>query len=195
MRVASTIIFVSPVYNRMISAQMKLLLDRLSFLLHRPELAGKQAFLLCTQSYGGAGESLRYFKIPVRNMGIRVVSSLGVLSRAYKTNAGYKRRVKEKLNKVVQQILNFHHAVAPPKPRFREMVYFNKWKALAIVQREHYPGDFHYWENRGLLESNYYNKGVRINPIWSFILPRLLMAGIRKITARGGYFSTANGES
>lgn len=73
-------------------------------------------------------------------MGIRVVSSLGVLSRAYKTAAGYRRRVKEKLSKVVQQILIFHNAEAPPKPRFRELVNFNKWKALAIVQREYYPG-------------------------------------------------------
>jgi multimeric flavodoxin WrbA len=89
---ADGFVFISPVYIRMISAQMKQLFDRMSFLLHRPVHAGKPAILICTSSYAGARESLNYLKIPVGNMGMHIVDSIKVLSSAYKKKTSTKIR-------------------------------------------------------------------------------------------------------
>jgi len=77
-------VYISPVYVRMVSAQMKLLFDRRIFLLHRPVHAEKRAMLICTASLAGGKQYLNFIKMPVANMGMHTVGRISIPPLAYK---------------------------------------------------------------------------------------------------------------
>jgi multimeric flavodoxin WrbA len=185
---ADGFVFISPVYIRMISARMKQLIDRLSSLLHRPVHPGKSALLLCTSSYAGAGESLKYLKIPVSNMGMHVVDSIGILSSAYKNNNEYKDKILRHISKAAKKYIDSLFSKEKPKPSPKELFLFNKWKHKAIYHREQYPGDFQFWEDRGLLEKDYYYP-VKINPILKRLIPFMVKKVMIRLSKKIGYLA------
>ena len=183
---ADGLVFMSPVYIRMISAQMKMLFDRLSFYLHRPVHAGKPALILCTSSYAGIKESLNYMKIPVGNMGMRIVDSKGVLSSAYKLNSEYKNRVHDHLNKTGKKITDDLLSEGKPRPSVKELFIFNKWKHKAMYHKKYYPGDFQFWEEKGWFDKDFYYP-VRINPVLKLLIPFMVKKVMRRLSQKIGY--------
>jgi multimeric flavodoxin WrbA len=185
---ADGFVFISPVYIRMISAQMKKLFDRMSFLLHRPVHAGKPAILICTSSYAGARESLNYLKIPVGNMGIHIVGSIGVLSSAYKKKNEYKDNILKCLNFTCNKYVEILFSTEKHKPSPRELLVFNKWKHKAIYHQEQYPGDFQFWVSQELLDKDYYYP-VKINPILKLLIPFIVKKVFIRMSKKIGYLS------
>ena len=183
---ADGFVFISPVYIRMISAQLKLLFDRMSFLLHRPTHAGKPSILICTCSYAGSRESLNYLKIPVGNMGTHIVDNIGVLSSAYKNNNEYKAKILKRLNSSGKKYLKFLFSPERPNPSLRELFIFNKWKHKAIYHRKQYPGDFQFWESQNLLDKDYYYP-AKINPIFKLLIPFVVKNIFIRMSKRIGY--------
>jgi multimeric flavodoxin WrbA len=183
---ADGFVFISPVYIRMITAQMKQLFDRMSFLLHRPTQAGKPAMLICNGSYAGAGESLKYLKIPVGNMGTHIVDSIGILSSAYKNNTAYKEKMLQRLTGSGKKYLEYLFSSEKPKPSAWELFLFNKWKHKAIYHRKQYPGDFQFWESRNLLDKDYYYP-VKINPVLRHLIPLIVNKIFMRMSRRIGY--------
>ena len=183
---ADGFVFISPVYIRMISARMKQLFDRMSFLLHRPTHAGKPSILICNCSYAGAGESLKYLKIPVGNMGTHIVDSIGILSSAYKNKNEYKEQILIRLNCSGKKYLKFLLSAEKPRPSPKELFLFNKWKHKAIYHREQYPGDFQFWESRNLLDKDYYYP-VKINPVLKHLIPFIVKNIFIKMSRKIGY--------
>jgi len=179
-------VFISPVYTRMISAQMKILFDRLSFWLHRPVHSGKPAILLCTASFAGAKQSLNYMKIPVSNMGMHVIDSIDVLSSAYKNNEVYKSKSQTRLKKVAEKMVDVLIATKKPKPSASEVFIFNKWKYKVIFHKKQYPGDYLFWENEELLDKDYFYP-TRINPILKIMIPLLVKTVMKKMSKKIGY--------
>jgi len=185
---ADGFVFISPVYIRMISAQMKQLFDRMSFLLHRPVHAGKPAILICTSSYAGSKESLTYLKIPVGNMGMRIVDSIGILSSAYKNKNEYKEKILTRLKNTSSKYLEVLFSSEKPKPSPKELLLFNKWKHKAIHHKKQYPGDFQFWESRELLDKDYYYP-VKINPLLKHLIPFVVNIVFIKISKKIGYLA------
>ncbi|MCP4143434.1 MAG: flavodoxin family protein [Chloroflexi bacterium] len=185
---ADGFVFISPVYIRMISAQMKQLFDRLSFLLHRPIHYGKPALLLCTASYAGLGESLKYLKIPVSNIGMHIVDSLGVLSTAYKNKDEYKDKIHKHISNAAKIYIDILFSIEKPKPSPWELFLFNKWRYKAIYHRKEYPGDYECWEDQELLDKDYYYP-TRINPILKRLIPFIVKKLILRLSKKIGYLS------
>jgi multimeric flavodoxin WrbA len=185
---ADGFVFISPVYIRMISAQMKQLFDRMSFLLHRPVHAGKPAILICTSSYAGARESLNYLKIPVGNMGMHIVDSIKVLSSAYKKKNEYKDKILKHLNYAGRKYENAILSTEKHKPSFKELFIFNKWKHKAIYHKEQYPGDFQFWESQELLDKDYFYP-VKVNPILKHLIPFVVKKVFIRMSKKIGYLS------
>jgi multimeric flavodoxin WrbA len=179
-------IFISPVYIRMISAQMKQLFDRLSCLLHRPVYTGNPAMLLCTSSYAGSRDSLKYLKIPVSNMGMHIVDSIGILSTAYKNKPEYKDIINKRLNNSGNKFYEDLFSIKKNKPSLVELFIFNKWKHKAIYHRKEYPGDFEYWEKSELLNKHYFYP-VKINPILKHLVPFMVKKVFIKMSKKIGY--------
>jgi multimeric flavodoxin WrbA len=185
---ADGFVFISPVYIRMISAQMKQLFDRMSFLLHRPTHAGKPAILICTSSYAGARESLNYLKIPVGNMGMHIVDNIGILSSAYKYKNEYKENTLKRLNCSGKKYVKVLFSTGKPKPSPKELFIFNKWKHKAIYHKEQYPGDFQFWESQELLDKDYFYP-VKVNPILKHLIPFVVKKAFIRMSKKIGYLS------
>ena len=183
---ADGFVFISPVYIRMISAQMKLLFDRLSFMLHRPVLGGKPAILLCTASFKGTKQSLDYLKIPVRNMGIHIVDSVGVLSNAYKNKPEYKNKIIDKLKTSSKKFTDILFLKEKPRPSAADILVFNKWKYKAIHHKKQYPGDFLFWETNELLDKDYFYP-TKINPIFKILIPAIVNFVLKRTSKKIGY--------
>jgi multimeric flavodoxin WrbA len=182
---ADGFIFISPVYIRMISAQMKLLFDRSSFLLHRPVHAGKPAILLSTCSFAGGRESLKYLKIPVGNRGMHIVDSIGISSCAYKNREEYKDKVLLRFNNTCKKYVKILSSLKKPKPSLGELFIFNKWKHIAIYHKKEYPGDFQFWKNQELLDKDYYYP-TKINPVLKHLIPFIIKKVIIKLNKKVG---------
>ena len=185
---ADGFVFISPVYIRMISAQMKQLFDRLSFWLHRPVHGGKPALLLCTSSYAGSKESLNYLKIPVSNMGMHIVDSIGILSSAYKNKIEYKDKTLKHLSNSAKKYTKILFSAEKPKPSIGELFLFNKWKHKAMYHKKEYPGDFQFWEDQELFEKDYYYP-VKINPILQRLIPFIVKKVFIQLSKKIGYLS------
>ncbi len=128
---ADGFVFITPVYIRMISAPMKQLFDRLSFWLHKPVHAGKPALLLSTTTFPVSSGCLEYLKIPVGNMGMHIVDSIGISSAAFKNKNEYKDKILKKLNQYSKDYINVLTSTEKPKPSVVELFIFNKWKHKA----------------------------------------------------------------
>lgn len=184
---ADGFVFISPVYIRMISAQLKQFFDRNSDLVHRPMThAGKPALLICTNSYAGAGESLRYLKIPVANMGMYITDRLSILSTAYKNRDDYKRKILGKLSDASQHFINVLLAQTKPKPRKGELLVFNKWKIKNQYHKEHYPGDYEVWSESGLFDKDYFYE-TKMNPVLKRVIPFIVKRVMNRISKMIGY--------
>ncbi|MCP4179302.1 MAG: flavodoxin family protein [bacterium] len=182
---ADGFIFISPVYVRMISAQMKVLFDRTSFLLHRPRYAGKLAILITNASFGGNKESLNYMKIPVRNMGLRIIESIGISSMAYKNKSEYRNKITSKLNDASLKYLEALFSTEKYKPTIKELIIFNKWKNKVILHKDYCYGDYKYWEDNKLLDKDYYYP-AKINPVLKRLIPSMIKKAIAILSKRIG---------
>ena len=182
---ADGFIFISPVYVRMISAQMKVLFDRTSFLLHKPRYAGKLALLITNASFAGNKESLDYLKIPVSNMGLRIIDSIGISSIAYKNKSEYKNKIISKLNGAAKKYIEALFSTEKYKPTIKELIIFNKWKSKVILHKDYYYGDFKFWEDNELLDKDYYYP-AKINPVLKRLIPFMILKVIAIISKRIG---------
>jgi multimeric flavodoxin WrbA len=180
-------VFISPVYIQMISAQLKQFIDRNSDLVHRPMIhAGKPAILICTNSYAGAGESLRYLKIPVANMGMYITDKISILSTAYKNKNDYKQKTLKKLSDSSRKFIEILIAPTKPKPRKGEILVFNKWKIKSQFHKEHYPGDYEFWKESGLLDKDYFYE-TKMNPVLKRVIPFIVKRVFVRISKMIGY--------
>jgi multimeric flavodoxin WrbA len=180
-------VFISPVYVRMVSAQMKLLFDRTSFLLHRPVHAGKVAILMCTASFAGRKQCLNFLKIPVGNMGMHIVGSIGISSYAYKNKKEYKDKVFAQLNNTCKKYTKILFSLKKPKPSLGQLLIFNKWKHLVMYRKKETPGDFQFWENNDLLNKDYYYP-TKINPVLKRLIPFIVKKVMKRLNKKFGLF-------
>lgn len=167
---ADGIIFISPVYNLMISGEMKLFFDRLSSWIHRPENGGKPAILLCTTMFAGGEETLDYLQVPVINMGFHITGKQYVLSGVFKNNERYKIKIQKKLKKMAARFEKIITAEKKTNPGVKEILIFNKWKYKTLFHKKQYPGDYDFWQKKGYHDADYYYP-CKINPLAGLVIP------------------------
>ncbi len=67
------VVFATPNYSFQVSAILKIFLDRLGFLFHRPRFHGKTFTSIVVQGIGGGGKILRYLRFAAGGLGFTVV--------------------------------------------------------------------------------------------------------------------------
>jgi multimeric flavodoxin WrbA len=156
MKAADGLIFVSPIYGRLISGQMKTLIDRISYIYHRPAMIAKPAVFLTTADVGYIKEVSRYMQFMITTMGMRSVGTAGALSGGLKNSESYRVDILHKLNKLTIEFEKELSRTSLPKPNFQELLHFTKWKIKNKVFKEIYAYDYSYWKEKGWLDSQYY---------------------------------------
>ena len=166
---ADGIIFISPVYACQITGTMKRVIDRMSFMFHRPELVGKPAINIVTTGGGGQNPTQKYLKLTACGWGCNLVGNLSVVSPLYFENSEYfSPNYFNKINKQIDKLTDeFYKSILSPKnpvPTFYDLFMFHGLKSKTFISK----ADYDFWKEKGWLKGSYYYE-TRLNPLkWLF---------------------------
>lgn len=157
------VVLATPVYSFQVSALMKIFLDRMGFLFHRPRFHGKAFTCIAVEGlYGGAGV-LKYLEFVGGGLGFNVVKGSRILSLEQKL--GVERRKRER-------ILD-HHAArfydrlmepAFPTPSLLQLLAFRMGRTSIRQLLGDDSRDYTYYRDKGWFSSDYFYP-TRLGPL------------------------------
>lgn len=143
------LVLASPVYVDDVSGITKNFIDRLCHVCHRPQFAGKIAYLVTTTGSSRVGKTLDTMKLALRTWGFQVVGQsgykMGGLMKREDTRALFDAQARQAARKLFRAIAQRQWL----KPSFYSLMVFKiqqmSWKAKGQ------PGtlDYRYWEQQG----------------------------------------------
>lgn len=163
MKAADGLILLSPVYACQVSATFKKMVDRLSYLFHRPELVEKPVITILTTAGGGIKATNSYLKLVAQGWGCQLVGSIQVACTRYfdgrwecpKADERYQQQVNAKIEKLTSKWaveMNNRKKGILPKPSLYEVYMFSAMRSKIYTSK----ADFAYWTEKGWTKSNYY---------------------------------------
>ncbi len=152
MRQADGLVLAAPVYVNDVNGIMKNWIDRLAHVCHRPEFAGKVAFLLATTGSTSAKHTLRSMQVPLWTWGYRIAGSRWFRTGATMSMEEIRRRHAEKIDHASRRLLQEIHGRKYLRPSFISLMVFriqqagwSRAKADSI--------DYAYWRDHGWLDT------------------------------------------
>jgi len=157
------VVFASPNYAFQVSALMKCLLDRLSFVLHRPRFFGKVSTSIVVQAVFGGGKVVKYLDFAGWGLGFNVVQ--GSCSTGFDPMSPAERRKME--TTLASHSRRFHARLMQPglqTPSLVELMAFRMARTSMKVLLGDDSRDHTYYRDRGWFESDYYYP-TRLGPL------------------------------
>ncbi len=176
------VIFASPNYSFNVSGTMKIFLDRLGFVFHRPRFFGRAFTSIVAQGVYGGKDIVRYFNFIGNGLGFNVTAGTCLQTREPITE---KSRAANEA-KIDRQARIFHAGIVgkkyPPPSLFKLMVFRMSRTSIRIMLDETFR-DYAYFRECGWFESDYYYP-VTLNPFKKLI--GKIYDLLAKQTARNG---------
>ncbi|HOO70544.1 MAG TPA: flavodoxin family protein [Spirochaetota bacterium] len=156
------VVFASPNYSFNVSGIMKVFLDRLAFLFHRPRFFGKTFTGIVVEGIYGGKEIVKYFDFIGNGFGFNVVSGVCVRSlepMGEKDKMNFDAAIDRLSKKFYLQLVKKEF---PVPSLFRVMIF--RWARSGIKRmlNEDFK-DYRYYRDKGWFESDYYYP-VKLNP-------------------------------
>jgi len=169
MQRADGVIFASPVYGMNVTGLMKVFIDRLSYIFHRPRFFGKKALLLATTGALGTKDVLGYLDLVATLWGFSVAGRAGIVTPPVPSA----RRSQKNEKTLTDAARAFHEALhrkRPASPGLRDVIVFHGQRGTFDELREELPADYAYWKERGwLTPGRRYFVDVPVNPVYEAI--------------------------
>ncbi len=157
------VIFASPNYSFHVSAVMKIFLDRLGFVFHRPRFFGKTFTSIVAQGIYGGNNIVKYFNFIGNALGFNVVKGSYITTREPMTEQDQRKndRTLERQSKrfYAQLIKNAY----PTPSIFALMIFRLSRSSIKIHLNESYR-DYTYFKAQGWFDSEFYYP-VTLNPV------------------------------
>jgi multimeric flavodoxin WrbA len=156
------VVFASPTYSFQVSALMKLFLDRLAFLCHRPRCFGKAFTSIAAQGFYGGKDVVKYMDFMGGTLGFNVVKGSCINSLEPMTEKG--RMETERM--IDQQSRRFYSKLVKkeyPSPGLFRLMIFRISRTSAKLMLDEKYRDYSYYKEKGWFESDYYYP-VKLNP-------------------------------
>ncbi len=152
MRQADGLLIASPVYVDDVSGITKTWIDRLAHLCHRPEFAGKCAYLLATVGSSPTGHALDTLYLALSTWGFHIVGRAGFKMGALMPTEEAQKRHDALAEKIARGLFQEIHQRRFLYPTFRALVTFQIYQQ---VWRKASPDqlDYRYWSEQGWLDS------------------------------------------
>ncbi len=141
----------SPVYVEDVSGVMKVFLERMAHVNHRPEFAGKYAFLVTTSGSGSSGHAGRTMASTLRAWGVKVIGLKDFVAGSLSSEEELAGKYQETLNKIADKIVDTYQKRKEYKPSFISLIFFAVQQKLWQRNTQNNL-DSHYWESKGWLE-------------------------------------------
>ena len=157
------VIFASPNYSFHVSAFMKIFLDRLGFVFHRPRFFGKAFTSIVAQGIYGGKDIVKYFNFVGNGLGFNVVNGCCITTLEPMTEKGQKKIetiIDKQSKKFYAQLIKKEY----PTPSLLKLMIFRMSRSsMKIMLNENFR-DYTYYMNKGWFESDYYYP-VQLRPL------------------------------
>ena len=151
LQAADAVILASPVYVEDVNGSMKNWIDRMAHVCHRPEFAGKYAYLLTTSGVGSTSHALRTLNTALRTWGFYMIGQSGFRTGAYMWQADLEHHYEDTTRKIAGEIISAIHNLRACRPSFLSMMTFKiqqaYWKKPPEDSNERH--DYEYWRRKG----------------------------------------------
>jgi multimeric flavodoxin WrbA len=160
---ADAVVFASPNYSWQVSGLMKVFLDRIGFVFHRPRFHGKTATSIVVQGIMFGGRIRKYLEFVAGGLGFKTVKGSVIHTLEPMTEKAL-RQMDEAL---VDQARRFHAQLlrpAYPAPSLFALVMFRMGRTGIKLYAAKDERDWAYFRDNGWFESDFYYP-TRLNPL------------------------------
>jgi multimeric flavodoxin WrbA len=166
---ADVVILASPVYVEDVNGIMKNWIDRMAFHSHRPEFAGKAAFVLSTSGSGSTTHTLATMKNALRTWGFFIAGQATFQTGALMPKEEIAALYQGKIRRIAEKILG-GETNSSLKPTLVSLLFFKVQQRYYLNMPAEDSIDYSYWKGKGWLEPSchYYIK-YQANPLKIFI--------------------------
>jgi multimeric flavodoxin WrbA len=153
MKQADGLLVASPVYVDDVSGTVKNWIDRLAHICHRPEFAGKSAYLIATVGSSPTGNTLKTIRTALSTWGYHIIGQKGFKTGALMKPAEIDVRFQKQTEEIARKFYQAIHGRDFAQPSFMSLMMFKiqqcSWRKRAAQDTP----DTRYWKKQGWLES------------------------------------------
>lgn len=157
------VIFASPNYSFHVSAVMKIFLDRLGFVFHRPRFFGKTFTSIVAQGIYGGNKIVKYFDFVGNGLGFKTVK--GNCFTAFDPMTEKERLKRDRA--LARQSKRFYGNLVKsdyPAPTLLKLMAFRMGRTSIRLELDDGSRDYRHYKDKGWFESAYYYP-VRLGPL------------------------------
>ena len=154
MRASDGVVFASPNYSFQVSAMMKIFLDRLGFVFHRPRFFGKTFTSIVTQGVYGGDKIVSYLDFVGNGLGFNTVK--GSCFTAFEPMTEKERRQRDRV--LAGQSRRFYEKLVKldyPVPTLFKLMGFRMGRTSMRLELDDTSYDYRYYKEKGWFESDY----------------------------------------
>ncbi len=176
------VVLASPNYSFQVSGLMKVFLDRLGFLFHRPRFHGKTFTSIVVQGIYGGGKIVKYLDFVGQGLGFSVVK--GSVHKAFDPMTEKEREKRDKA--LGRQAARFHAQLSKPVgrvPGLFQLLIFRLGRTSIRTELDDRSRDYRYYQEKGWFESDYWYP-TRLGPAKRLLGGLVDTVGARSSKAR-----------
>jgi multimeric flavodoxin WrbA len=155
MMASDGVVFASPNYSFQVSATMKMFLDRLGFVFHRPRFFGKTFTSIISQGIYGGNKIVKYLDFVGNGLGFNTVKGTCVTTFDPMTE-----KERQKIDRALaEHSRRFYESMAKtayPVPMWLKLWGFRMGRTSIRLMLDESSRDYTYYKERGWFESDYY---------------------------------------
>ncbi|MBN2029507.1 flavodoxin family protein, partial [bacterium] len=155
MMTSDGVVFASPNYSFNVSGSMKVFLDRLGFVFHRPCFFGKAFTGIVTQGIYGGGRIVRYFDFVGNGLGFNTVKGSCLTALEPMTEKEKQKRDKilaRQCQKFYDQLIKADY----PIPTLFKLMGFRMGRTSMRLELDETSHDYTYYRDKGWFESDFF---------------------------------------
>ena len=149
------VVFASPNYSFHVSAIMKIFLDRLGFVFHRPRFFGKTFTSIIAQGIYGGHKIVKYLDFVGKGLGFNTVK--GAYFTAFEPMT---KKEKQKMDRALARLSRrFYESLmrpAYPVPALLMLMAFRMGRTSMKLELDERSFDYRYYRDKGWFESDYF---------------------------------------
>jgi multimeric flavodoxin WrbA len=163
MMASDGVVFATPNYSFHVSALLKIFLDRLGFVFHRPRFFGKTFTSIIAQGFYGGDKIERYLDFVGEGLGFNTVKGM-VFTALEPMTEKEKKKQDKALAEISRRFTERLMKPAYPAPTYFWLMAFRGSRASVRWELGENDCDYVYYKDKGWLTSEYFYP-VRLGPI------------------------------
>ncbi len=154
---ADGVILASPVYVMHVTWLMKILVDRLAYICHRPRFFNQKAMAISTTAGIGLKETLDYLEQVAGGWGLDFVNKLGIQTPPWPLSSKLQDNNHKKIQNAAKIFYNALESKKLSSPNLNDYMRFKIIKRMSKRLKEYLRADYKFYKN---YESYYYDTKI-----------------------------------